>query len=108
MTAAHTNGVIPELTDARRLMLARLHADMSQSEFARVLGVTPATVQRAEAGLTRPRRTTFMAWSLATGVDLQWLETGKTPTPGDDGPDQGVSLTGGKHITPVRELRIAA
>lgn len=85
-------GVIPELTDNRRLMLARLHAGMSQAEFARALGVTAATVQRAEAGNTRPRRTTFMAWSLATGVDLRWLETGDE-TPPEGGPEQGGSIT---------------
>ena len=84
MTASTQRGVIPVLTDSQRLMVARQHVELTQGQLAERLGVGTATVQRAEAGLTKPRRTTFMAWSLATGVDLHWLETGEAPSP-DDG-----------------------
>nr|WP_280381068.1 helix-turn-helix transcriptional regulator [Nocardia wallacei] len=69
-------------------MIARQHVGITQSELADRLGVTTSTVQRAEAGQTKPRRTTLMAWSMATGVNLHWLETGETPAP--DGPDGGI------------------
>ncbi len=78
-------GVIPVPTAAQRLMLARMHAGLNQGEMAERLGVTTATVQRAESGATKPRRTTYMAWSMATGVNLYWLETGTAPSPEGDG-----------------------
>ncbi|WP_328664055.1 helix-turn-helix domain-containing protein [Nocardia salmonicida] len=68
-------------------MIARQFVNQTQGEFARSLGVTTSTVQRAESGSTQPRRTTLMAWSMATGVNLEWLETGQAPRPADEGPD---------------------
>lgn len=86
MTQA-TSGVVPTLTGGQRLRIAREYTGMNQEELARQLDVTTATVQRAESGKTAPRRTTFMAWSMVTGVDLGWLEHGKTP--GGNDPDGG-------------------
>ncbi|WP_336792963.1 helix-turn-helix transcriptional regulator [Gordonia malaquae] len=82
-------GIIPELTDAQRLTVAREFVGLNQGELAERLGVSAATVQRAEAGKTQIRRTTLMAWSMATGIDLHWLETGHAPAD-PDGPDEGV------------------
>lgn len=84
--AASPRGVIPVLNDGQRLTVAREYVGLTQGELADRLGVTTATVQRAESGKTRPRRTTFMAWAMATGVDLDWLEKGTVPAnPDDDG-----------------------
>ncbi|WP_425284603.1 helix-turn-helix domain-containing protein [Gordonia westfalica] len=66
-------------------MVARQYVGLTQGELADALGVTTATVQRAESGQTKPRRTTYMAWSMATGVDLHWLEKGHAPPPDGDG-----------------------
>ena len=82
MTRAYERGVIPVLNAGQRLTVARQYVGLTQSELAERLGVTTATVQRSESGQTKPRRTTFMAWSMATGVDLHWLETGEAPSPG--------------------------
>lgn len=57
-----------------RLELARRYAGHTQREFAKLIGVGPATIQRAETGVTKPRRAVVMAWAMATGVDLAWLE----------------------------------
>ncbi|EGD53231.1 putative DNA-binding protein, partial [Gordonia neofelifaecis NRRL B-59395] len=92
MTTAQQRGVIPTLTESQRLTVARQYVGLSQTEFATMLGVSTATVQRAESGVTRPRRTTFMAWSMATGVDLHWLETGEAPSPDGDGASQGCAI----------------
>lgn len=81
-------GVIPVLSDAQRLTVAREYVGLTQGELAERLGVGTATVQRAESGKTTPRRTTFMAWSMATGVDLDWLEKGDAA---NDDPDGGGS-----------------
>lgn len=85
-------GIVPEIKIHQRLVIARQHVDMNQQEFARLLGVTTSTVQRAESGATQPRRTTLMAWSMATGVNLHWLETGHAPRPSDEGPDLSCEL----------------
>lgn len=85
-------GVVPEIRIHQRLMIARQYVDLNQQELARILGVTTSTVQRAEAGQTRPRRTTLMAWSMATGVNLHWLETGTAPHSESEGPLTGKKL----------------
>ena len=82
-----SNGVIPTLTQGQRLQISREYVGLTQAEMAERLGVSLATVQRAETGRTNPRKTMVMAWSLASGVNGYWLETGKTP--GGNDPDGG-------------------
>ena len=89
-TAFNDRGVIPELTMGQRLQISREYVHMTQGELAKSLGVSLATVQRAETGRSNPRRTTILAWAMATGVNAFWLETGKTPTGTD--PDGGESV----------------
>ena len=84
MTTAHRRGIIPELSPGLRLEIARRTVAPSQREFAKMLGVSHGTVQRAESGQPM-KRTTVLAWAMATGVDLDWLEHGKTPSPDGDG-----------------------
>ena len=91
MTSAYKRGAIPVPNGPQRLMLAREYVGLNQGELAERLGVGTGTVQRAESGKTTPRRTTFMAWALATGVDPHWLETGEVPP--DGGPGQGSAVT---------------
>ncbi|WP_328664032.1 hypothetical protein [Nocardia salmonicida] len=50
-----------------------------------MIGVGSATVQRAEQDSVTPKRAVVMAWAMATGVDLVWLETGNAPSPNGDG-----------------------
>lgn len=88
MTTAQQHGVIPPLEQPMRLELARRYAGHTQREFAHILGVGPATIQRAETGVTKPRRAVVMAWAMATGVDLAWLECAirdSNPEPADKG-----------------------
>ena len=106
MTTAHRRGVIPDQPRNLRLELARRHIGASQREFAEMLGVSNNTVQRAERGLPM-KRSTLLAWGMVTGVDMDWLEHGVVP-PSDGGSDQGVSPTDGKHLSPVRVLRLAS
>ena len=84
-SSVQRSGIIPEITGPQRLTIARQCVGLNQGQMAERLGVTTATVQRAESGQTKPRRTTYMAWAMATGVDLYWLETGKVPSPAGDG-----------------------
>lgn len=84
MTTAHRRGIIPTLSSGLRLEIARRTVAASQRDFAKLIGVSQNTVQRAEAGHPM-KRTTVLAWAMATGVDLDWLETGETPPPDGDG-----------------------
>lgn len=75
-----------------RLALAREVAGIDQLAMSHALGCTRPTVSNYERGFTMPRRSVLVAWALATGVDVEWLETGNEK-PHQDGPD-GASLPG--------------
>lgn len=97
MTTAHgttTSGTVPQWTLADRLRKAREHTGLEQQEFGELIGVSRATVSNYERGITTNiRRPMLLAWSLGTGVPLQWLSDGTEPTPGDGG-DGGVPPAG--------------
>ena len=107
MTAAHGTGKVFDFTRGDRFRRARLSAGYdSAQDFAELIGVSRNTVSGAENDRSLPRPIVIRAWALATGADSRWLETGEAP--GGGGPDQGVSPTGGKHLSPVRALRLAS
>ena len=77
--------VIPQWTLGDRLRKARSVTGLTTREFATKIGVSQATVTNAENDNNKVRRITLNAWSMATGVPLEWLETGHAP----DGPPPG-------------------
>ena len=93
MTRAIQVGRVPEWTVADRARKARETAGMNQGELADAMGVARSTVQRIEQGVAEPSRTRAIAWSFATGVDLNWLLTGETPA-GEPGGGEGVRHQG--------------
>ena len=58
---------------------------MDQTALADAIGASRRTISGAENGEREPRRAVVMAWSLATGVPLSWIETGEAPSPDGDG-----------------------
>lgn len=66
-------------------LLDRLHKSMRQrgvtsaSDMALLLGMHRNSVQDYLNGKRVPDRRTMLAWAFATGVPLEWLETGKAP-----------------------------
>ena len=78
-TQAH--GVIPEFTLGDRLRKARELTGLDQGDFAAEIGVSRNSVSNAETGATRPIRVTLRAWSMRTGVPIEWLLTGQAPDP---------------------------
>ena len=62
-----------------RVRKAREFSGATQGELAASLGVSRTTLARIEQGLSNPRRPALIAIAMATGVDLDWLETGKPP-----------------------------
>ena len=71
------NPVVPTWTLTDRLRKAREHADLTQKDLASELGVTVATVSRAERGEGITHRT-LIQWAYITGVPLDWLNAGST------------------------------
>lgn len=61
------------LTD--RLRRAREYGGFDQAQLAVELGVSKNTISNYERGFTKPRRPMLLAWAMATGVALTWLET---------------------------------
>ena len=79
-TSINIAGRVPEWTMADRFRKARESADMSQDELAKLVGMSRSGIAKIEQGKTEPRRTTLISVSFATGVSLDWLENGETPT----------------------------
>lgn len=86
------NERIPEWTLGDRLRKARQLTGLGTREFADKIGVSHGTITNAEGDRHGVRRITLNAWSLATGVPVEWLQTGKIPHDGPDG--GGNSVTG--------------
>lgn len=87
----HAGGVVPEFHIGDRLRKARESTGMSQGAFAARLGVARNTVSRSELGQTHPHRLVLRAWAEATGVSLEWLESGESGQRGED-PEHGQQL----------------
>jgi transcriptional regulator with XRE-family HTH domain len=81
-----TEGVsIPEWDLADRLAKALRVADTSVSEMALYLGVHRNTVSAWVNGRTPISGPAVRAWSTRTGVDHDWLVTGRHPKGGGGG-----------------------
>lgn len=79
MTMMQT-GIIPQITLAHRLRIAREFAGMDQATLAEKAEIGRTTIVNYEAGYRVPRRIYLRAIADATGVDLHWLETGEAPS----------------------------
>lgn len=75
---------MPPLSLGLRLKIARNAVGMTQTDLAKILGITRPTISEWEAGLKTPRRINILAWAHATGSDARWLDP--TYTPWDSNP----------------------
>src|SRR5690625_2722285 len=91
MRAAEMN-FIPEFTVGDRLRKAREASGLGQTEFASELGISRNTVTNYERDHVAARRVVLLAWSMRTGVPLDWIRTGETKNPRPGGPDEGLEL----------------
>jgi transcriptional regulator with XRE-family HTH domain len=75
---------IPELTLGWRLKMSL--GEVTRDEIARVMDVTPSTISRwmSDKGAP-PKRPYLIQWALATGVPVEWLETGTSATSPPEG-----------------------
>jgi transcriptional regulator with XRE-family HTH domain len=71
------------------MKIAMADAGISVQQMADYLGVERSTITRYTNDRGLVRRSVLVAWALATGVSLQWIETGEAPAPdGDGGPGE--------------------
>jgi transcriptional regulator with XRE-family HTH domain len=91
-TSTHEGYEDLELTVGDRLRRAReRRTHLDQAEFADLIHVSRGTVSNYERDMIPggPRRKlVFNSWATATGVTVEWLETGG-PVEGSGGPDDG-------------------
>lgn len=81
-------GVIPTWSRGWRMRRALQYADVSVQDMADYLEVGRDSIRRWTHDVTPVKRHVLVAWALATGVDLEWLEHGKEPR-GDDKAESG-------------------
>lgn len=62
-----------------RMRKARESAGFDRQRFAATVGIHRDTIMRNEEGRTKPKRSTLIAVAWATGVRLEWLESGQLP-----------------------------
>lgn len=87
MTETANTGV-PTFSMGDRLRKARELTGLDQEQFAEKVGFSRGTVSNYERSTTEKRKPLYVRqWAMATGVPLEWLETGTGPvtTPPDGG-----------------------
>lgn len=90
MSEMHARYEALDWTLADRLAKALQYAGKSHQDMADDLGVHRNTISNYTSGRRPVDRRTKLAWSVATGVPFQWLDTGRLPGVEDDnGPDDG-------------------
>lgn len=107
MTISEHIGVIPEWTAADRLVKARNHARLTQSQLAARLGISVKSIKRYEAGAA-PKRAVLLGWGLTCGVSPRWLETGRVDDDGDDGSPFPIDLPTGREARAIGPLSLVA
>lgn len=82
---------IPELTLGWRLKMALESGGLKSADLEEMFEVSRNTVSRWLNDKAEPKRLFLREIAMRTGVDYQWLLTGKSPRHPDGG-DGGVSL----------------
>lgn len=84
---------VPEWTVGDRLRAAReKKAQLDQGPFAELIGVSRGTVSNYERGsVDHYKPIVLRAWAMATGVPVEWLETGISAGPPSPPPGKGQS-----------------
>lgn len=98
MTRAVDRGIVPTWSLGDRLRKARESTGASQSELAAAIDMSHRAIGNYETDRRVPRRPVILAWAMATGVSMHWLETGEAP-PSDDGGASGVRPKGLEPLT---------
>lgn len=95
---------VPSFTLADRLVKARTDAGINQERMGELLGCSRRTIVRYETNGEHVQRAVVLAYHVATGTDLEWLETGVMPawcTPRDLNPEPTDSESVVGHLAEV-------
>lgn len=109
MSTSLHEGFVPAFTVGDRLRKARELTGMGAPAFAKEIGVSHKTINNAESDRHTVRKIVMNAYALATGVSVEWLETGIAPRPkpeGDHVGEEGIDPPTFRVET--RHLRVAA
>lgn len=87
-------GVVPAWTLGDKLRKAREHAGLSQVDLESLTGISRRSIVSYEGGGRAPRRPQLVAWAVATGVPLSWLEGDDGGGPGRPRQDSNLQPTG--------------
>ena len=98
MTRAVDRGIVPTWSLGDRLRKARESTGASQGALASAIDMSHRAIGNYEANRRVPRRPVILAWAMATGVSMYWLETGEAPPSDDDG---GASVVRPKGFEPL-------
>lgn len=90
---------IPVFTQGDRLRKARQLTGLTTRDFAEALGVSQTTITNAENDNSKVRKITLNAWSLRTGVPVEWLVAGVTSDSPD--PDGGITVEYHRPLTSI-------
>lgn len=82
-------GAVPTWTVGDRLRKAREMVGLDRQAFAVEVGSSRNTIAKYETGDKDVPRTLLLAWSMRTGVSMEWI-TGETGGPGGG---EGMSTT---------------
>lgn len=63
-------------TQGDRMAKAMRAADVTRTDMAEYLGVSPTTIGNYTADRTPVKKQTMRLWAMRTGVPLEWLEHG--------------------------------
>ena len=66
--------VVPHFTLGDRLRKAREISGLEMQDLAASIDIHRQTVARYESGAAKPKRHVLLSWSVATGVDLDWIQ----------------------------------
>lgn len=79
-TATTATGFVPEWTITDRLRKARELTGLDQETFAKDIGASRGTVSNYERGSKTHQKSVLMTWAMRSGVPLEWLLTGRSPS----------------------------
>ncbi|WP_080738408.1 helix-turn-helix domain-containing protein [Rhodococcoides fascians] len=86
-------GANPGWTRGDCLRRAREWAGMSQEEVGAALDISRRSISSYESNVRQPKRSVLIAWAMATGVSLGFLEAGEVPAPRPPVPPVGLEPT---------------
>lgn len=76
LAAGSSGASVPRWTVGDRLRKARELTGLKQEEFGAEIGISRRSISSYEGGDKAPRRPVLLAWSMKTGVDMDWIVVG--------------------------------